>query len=100
MAGAGMLWVGWFGFHGGSALAADGSAASAIIATHAAAAAGAATWITADWLTIGKAASIGIATGCIAGLATITPMAGFAPREQPSRSARSALPSALPRRST
>lgn len=78
MAGAGMLWVGWFGFNGGSALAADGSAASAIIATHAAAAAGAATWITAEWFKIGKPTSIGIATGCVAGLATITPMAGYA----------------------
>ena len=77
MMGAGMLWVGWFGFNGGSALAADGSAASAIIATHLAAAAGALTWIGAEWFKIGKPTSIGIATGCIAGLATITPMAGY-----------------------
>jgi Amt family ammonium transporter len=77
MTGAGMLWVGWFGFNGGSALAADGAAASAIVATHLAASAGAMTWIVAEWMKAGKPTSIGIATGCIAGLATITPMAGF-----------------------
>jgi Amt family ammonium transporter len=77
MVGAGMLWVGWFGFNGGSALAADSSAASAIIATHVGAAAGALTWIGLEWFKIRKPTSIGIATGCIAGLATITPAAGY-----------------------
>ncbi|ALK08448.1 ammonium transporter [Blastochloris viridis] len=78
MMGAGMLWVGWFGFNGGSALAADASAGSAILATHTAASAGALTWIALEWMKTGKPTSIGIATGCIAGLATITPMAGYA----------------------
>jgi Amt family ammonium transporter len=78
MMGAGMLWVGWFGFNGGSALMADASAGSAILATHIAASAGAMTWIALEWMKTGKPTSIGIATGCIAGLATITPMAGFA----------------------
>lgn len=77
MAGAGMLWVGWFGFNGGSALAADAGAASAILATHLAAAAGAIAWIAIEWIKIGKPTSIGIVTGCVAGLATITPAAGY-----------------------
>jgi Amt family ammonium transporter len=77
MAGAGMLWVGWFGFNGGSALAANGSAASAIIATHLAAATAALTWMTIEWLRIGKPTSVGLVTGCVAGLATITPASGF-----------------------
>jgi Amt family ammonium transporter len=77
MAGAGMLWVGWFGFNGGSALAADASAASAIMATHLAASAGALTWIAVEWIRSGKPTCIGIVTGCVAGLATITPAAGY-----------------------
>jgi ammonium transporter, Amt family len=77
MAGAGMLWVGWFGFNGGSALAADASAASAILATHFAAAAAALTWMTIEWFRIGKPTSVGLVTGCVAGLATITPASGF-----------------------
>ena len=77
MAGAGMLWVGWFGFNGGSALAADASAASAVLATHTAAASAALTWMTIEWLRIGKPTSIGLVTGCVAGLATITPASGF-----------------------
>jgi Amt family ammonium transporter len=77
MAGAGMLWFGWFGFNGGSALAADGTAASAILATHFAAAAGALSWMGAEWLRIGKPTSIGLVTGSVAGLATITPASGF-----------------------
>jgi Amt family ammonium transporter len=77
MAGAGMLWVGWFGFNGGSALAADASAASAIIATHLAASAGALVWMAAEWIKIKKPTSIGIVTGCVAGLATVTPAAGY-----------------------
>lgn len=76
MAGAGMLWVGWFGFNGGSTLVADGTAASAILATHLAACAGAAAWTAIEWIKIGKPTSIGIVTGCVAGLATITPAAG------------------------
>ena len=77
MAGAGMLWVGWFGFNGGSALAADASAASAILATHFAAAAAALTWMTIELFRIGKPTSVGLVTGCVAGLATITPASGF-----------------------
>ncbi|HEV7873480.1 MAG TPA: ammonium transporter [Enterovirga sp.] len=77
MAGAGMLWVGWFGFNGGSSLTADSSAAMAIVATHLGAAAGAMTWTAIEWMKIGKPTSIGIVTGCVAGLATITPAAGY-----------------------
>ncbi|GEO98595.1 ammonium transporter [Methylobacterium haplocladii] len=77
MAGAGMLWVGWFGFNGGSALASDGSAANAILATHLSAAAGAIAWTAAEWIKIRKPTSIGIVTGAVAGLATITPAAGM-----------------------
>jgi Amt family ammonium transporter len=77
MAGAGMLWVGWFGFNGGSSLTADSSAAMAILATHLGAAAGAMTWTAIEWMKIGKPTSIGIVTGCVAGLATITPAAGY-----------------------
>ena len=72
-----MLWVGWFGFNGGSALAADASAASAIMTTHLAASAGALTWIAVEWIRSGKPTCIGIVTGCVAGLATITPAAGY-----------------------
>ncbi|HZT88646.1 MAG TPA: ammonium transporter [Stellaceae bacterium] len=77
MAGAGMLWIGWFGFNGGSALAADASAASAILATHFAAAAAGLAWIAAEKLRLGKPTSVGIVTGCVAGLATITPASGY-----------------------
>ncbi len=77
MAGAGMLWVGWFGFNGGSALAADASAASAILATQFAAAAAGLAWITVEWFRLGKPSPVGIASGCIAGLATITPASGY-----------------------
>ncbi len=77
MAGAGMLWVGWFGFNGGSALAAGGTAAMAILATHCAAAAAALTWMAIEWIRVGKPTSIGIVTGSVAGLATITPASGF-----------------------
>jgi ammonium transporter, Amt family len=75
--GAGMLWVGWFGFNGGSALAANGSAAMAILATHLAAAAGALTWMALEWLRFGKPSLLGIVTGTVAGLGTITPASGF-----------------------
>jgi len=74
--GAAMLWVGWFGFNGGSAVAADSNAAMAILVTHISAAVGALTWMTVEWLKTGKPTVIGIATGMVAGLATITPASG------------------------
>src|SRR5579883_706301 len=75
--GAGMLWVGWFGFNGGSALAANGSAAMAILVTHLAAAAGALAWMAMEWLKFGKPSLLGIVTGTVAGLGTITPASGY-----------------------
>jgi Amt family ammonium transporter len=75
--GTGLLWVGWFGFNGGSALAAGDGAAMAILATHLSASAAALTWMTVEWLRIGKPTSVGIVTGAVAGLATITPASGF-----------------------
>ena len=75
--GAGMLWVGWFGFNAGSALAANGDAGMAMLATHISAAAGAMAWMVAEWLRYGKPSVLGVATGIIAGLATITPASGF-----------------------
>jgi ammonium transporter, Amt family len=77
MVGAGLLWVGWFGFNGGSALAATDSASSAIMNTHLAASAAALIWIGLERWRIGKATSVGIVTGAVAGLATITPAAGL-----------------------
>ena len=77
MAGAAMLWVGWFGFNGGSALAADGNAGQAILVTHLAASCGAVTWMVIEWVRFGKPSSVGLVTGMVAGLATITPAAGF-----------------------
>jgi ammonium transporter, Amt family len=76
MAGAAMLWVGWFGFNGGSALAADANAGQAILVTHLAAASAALTWMVVEWLRFGKPSSVGLVTGMVAGLATITPAAG------------------------
>jgi len=75
--GAGMLWFGWFGFNGGSALKADGSAGMAIAVTHIAAAAGALTWMSIEWKRFGKPSVLGIVTGMVAGLGTITPASGF-----------------------
>ncbi len=77
MMGAGMLWVGWFGFNGGSALAANGDAAMAIVATHISASAGAIAWGAIEWKKFGKPSALGVATGIIAGLGTITPASGF-----------------------
>jgi ammonium transporter, Amt family len=77
MTGAGLLWVGWFGFNGGSALAAGDDAATAILNTHFAACAAALVWSAIEKVKIGKATSIGMVTGAIAGLATVTPAAGF-----------------------
>lgn len=75
--GAGMLWVGWFGFNGGSALAADGNAAMALLVTHISAAAGAMTWTAIEWKRFGKPSALGAVTGMVAGLGTITPASGF-----------------------
>ena len=77
VAGAGLLWVGWFGFNGGSALtASDMGAASAIINTHLAASMAALVWMLIERIKVGKATAVGFATGAVAGLATITPAAG------------------------
>ncbi|WP_421704417.1 ammonium transporter [Aliiroseovarius sp.] len=78
MIGAAMLWVGWFGFNGGSALAADGSAAMAITVTHLSAATASLTWALWEKIKYGKASLVGLVTGTIAGLASITPAAGVA----------------------
>ncbi len=75
--GAGMLWFGWFGFNGGSALTSDGKAGMAIAVTHIAAAAGSLTWMVIEWLRFGKPSVLGIVTGMVAGLGTITPASGF-----------------------
>ncbi|MDH5574281.1 MAG: ammonium transporter, partial [Nitrospirota bacterium] len=75
--GAGLLWVGWFGFNAGSALAADGIAASAFVATQVAAAAGALAWMSVEWGYRGKSTLLGTASGAVAGLVAITPAAGF-----------------------
>ena len=77
MIGASMLWVGWFGFNGGSALAADNTASMAILVTHIAASIGAFSWILIEWFRFGKPSLVGMATGMVAGLATITPASGF-----------------------
>lgn len=77
MLGAGLLWFGWFGFNSGSALAANGVAATAFVATHLAGMAGMAMWTLMEWLKLGKPTTLGAASGAIAGLATITPAAGF-----------------------
>ena len=77
MIGAAMLWVGWFGFNGGSALGANGSAGMAIAVTHISAAVASLTWMVIEWAKHGKPSLVGFVTGTIAGLATITPASGF-----------------------
>lgn len=74
--GAAMLWVGWFGFNAGSAVAANGDAAMAMLVTHISAAVAALVWMSVEWIKHGKPTVVGIATGMVAGLATITPAAG------------------------
>jgi Amt family ammonium transporter len=75
--GAALLWFGWFGFNAGSALASGGSATSAFVVTNTAAAAAALTWAVLSWMFTGKVGVVGVATGAVAGLATITPASGF-----------------------
>jgi ammonium transporter, Amt family len=75
--GACLLWVGWFGFNAGSALAASGLATSAFVATHFGAAAAALSWSAAEWIRQGKPSALGAISGCVAGLVAITPAAGF-----------------------
>jgi ammonium transporter, Amt family len=75
--GAGMLWVGWFGFNAGSAVAANGDAGMAMLVTHISAATGAFTWMMIEWIKFGKPSALGIVTGMVAGLGTITPASGY-----------------------
>ena len=77
VAGASMLWVGWFGFNAGSALAANANAGMAMTVTHISAAAGSLAWMTCEWIKHGKPSVLGIVTGMVAGLGTITPASGF-----------------------
>ena len=77
MAGAGLLWVGWFGFNAGSALTADGRAGLAMTVTHIAAAAGALSWMASEWMVRGHPSLLGLCSGLVAGLVAITPAAGF-----------------------
>lgn len=77
MIGAGLLWVGWYGFNGGSALASGGNAGLAILVTHISAATAGLVWMFIEWVKFGKPSLIGLVTGAIAGLATITPASGY-----------------------
>jgi ammonium transporter, Amt family len=77
VAGAGMLWVGWFGFNAGSAVAANGAAGMAMLVTHISAAAASLAWMTMEWLRFRKPSVLGIVTGMVSGLGTITPASGF-----------------------
>jgi Amt family ammonium transporter len=77
VAGACMLWVGWFGFNAGSAVASNGAAGMAMLVTHLGAATGSLAWMSCEWLRFGKPSVLGIATGMVAGLGTITPASGF-----------------------
>lgn len=75
--GTGLLWFGWFGFNGGSALGANGVAVAAFVATHTAAAVGALVWVIVEWVHRGRPTVLGIASGAVAGLATVTPASGY-----------------------
>ncbi len=75
--GTGLLWVGWFGFNGGSALSAGSRAAMAIVVTHLAACAGALAWMFLEWWMRGKPSVLGMISGAVAGLGTVTPASGF-----------------------
>jgi Amt family ammonium transporter len=75
--GAGLLWVGWYGFNGGSALTADSAAGMAILATHMSAAVAGLVWMTIEWMRFGRPSVVGTVTGVVAGLATVTPASGF-----------------------
>jgi ammonium transporter, Amt family len=77
LTGAGLLWFGWFGFNAGSALGANGLAASAFVATHIGAAAAALGWVFAEWIVLGKPTTLGVASGVVAGLVAITPASGY-----------------------
>jgi Amt family ammonium transporter len=77
MMGAGMLWVGWYGFNGGSALAANATAGGALVATHLSAAAAGLTWAIIEKVRFGRSSMVGLVTGVVAGLATVTPACGF-----------------------
>src|SRR5207249_3327925 len=77
LTGAGLLWFGWFGFNGGSALGSNGLAGSALGASQVAAAAAALSWMLAEWLHRGKPTALGFASGIVAGLVAITPASGF-----------------------
>ena len=77
MIGASMLWVGWFGFNGGSALGAGGGAGMALLVTHIAAATASLVWMGIEWMRFGRPSLVGIVTGMVAGLATVTPATGF-----------------------
>jgi Amt family ammonium transporter len=77
LTGTGMLWVGWFGFNGGSALAANGQASMAVVVTQISPCVAAITWSAIEWLKVGKPSALGLATGAIAGLAAITPASGY-----------------------
>ncbi len=77
MMGAGMLWVGWYGFNAGSALAANADAGAALVATHMSAASAGLVWALIEWRRFGRASMVGMVTGVVAGLATVTPASGF-----------------------
>ncbi len=77
LTGAGLLWFGWFGFNAGSALAANGLATSAFVATHIGAAGAALGWVFAEWIVLGKPTTLGVASGVVAGLVAITPASGY-----------------------
>jgi Amt family ammonium transporter len=77
MMGAAMLWVGWFGFNAGSALTSDGAAGMAMTVTHISAATASLVWMGLEWVRYGKPSLVGIVTGMVAGLATVTPASGF-----------------------